>query len=1204
LTTHVLPSAEAACSGEPRNARGTATGEPALERLAPRVARVPAPVAGQVRTLPDCHGSGDALLLAALAQREVDRARAIAIVTAGAPDAQRLADEIRWFAPRLRVVLLPDWETLPYDAFSPHQDLISERLSTLYALQRGDCDVLLVPTGTALHRLAPPSFLASHTFFFHKGQRLDEPRLRSQLTLAGYEHVSQVVHPGEYCVRGGLIDLYPMGSALPYRLDLFGDEIESIRTFDPDNQRSLYPIERVRLLPGREFPMDEAARTAFRSRWRERFEGDPSKSTVYRDVGNGIAPAGIEYWLPLFHDRTATLFDYLPGEALVVSHGDVDAAARRFADEAGQRYRFLSHDPERPLLRPDELFIDATQFFVEARRFGRWAIARDRTVAAPAARDDAAASTRDAAAQPAGERTCFAAPLPDVSVNRRADNPVERLVAFVNGSATRKLVVAESPGRRETLAQLLAEHGLPLPAVDDWAGFVDGDAPVALAVGPLHDGFAVADAGFAVLTEAELFVGTVRRTRRGLRESQTDIDAIIRDLSELKIGDPVVHAQHGIGRYEGLATMDLGDGPTEFLHLTYANQATLYVPVSQLHVIGRYSGASPEDAPLHQLGSDQWEKARTRAARRARDAAAELLNLYARRAARTGHAFGFAAHDYEAFADGFAFEETPDQLAAIHAVIQDMVSGKPMDRLVCGDVGFGKTEVALRAAWVAVADGRQVAILTPTTLLAEQHFQTFSDRFADLPVKLVELSRFRSAKETKAAIADIGAGRVDIVIGTHKLLSADVKFPRLGLVIIDEEHRFGVRQKEALKALRAEVDVLTLTATPIPRTLAMSLEGIRDFSVIATAPQKRLAIKTFVRRESDGAIREALLRELKRGGQAYFLHNEVETIENRRARLAELVPEARIATAHGQMPERELERVMRDFHQQRFNVLLCTTIIETGIDVPTANTIVIHRADRFGLAQLHQLRGRVGRSHHQAYAYLLIPDESAITRDAGKRLEAIQAMEELGSGFYLAMHDLEIRGAGEVLGESQSGDMQEVGFALYTEMLNEAVRALKAGREPDLSAPLAATTEIKLHVPALLPDDYCHDVHERLTLYKRMANCATREALDTLREELVDRFGKLPDAARALFETHRLRIASQPLGIARIDAASEAIVLQFVPDPPIDPAAIIRFIQSRRDAKLSGQDRLRFAVSTPDLATRLQRIGEILAGLGGKAATS
>jgi transcription-repair coupling factor (superfamily II helicase) len=1161
-----------------------------MAALDAQLAPFPAPAAQQVRALPDCRGSADALLLAALARREAARGHTLAVVSAAAPDAQRLSEEMRWFAPGLRVLLLPDWETLPYDAFSPHQDLVSERLSTLYALQRGDCDVLLVPAGTALHRLAPPGFLASHTFFFHKGQRLDEAQLRSQLTLAGYEHVSQVVHPGEYCVRGGLIDLYPMGAPLPYRLDLFGDEIESIRTFDPDNQRSLYPIERVRLLPGREFPMDEAARTAFRSRWRERFEGDPSRTAIYRDIGNGIAPAGIEYWLPLFHEQTATLFDYLPAGAIVVSHGDVEAAARRFADEAAQRHRFLSHDPERPLLRPGELFIDAQQFFVAARRFGRWSLAR------------ADAATPASPAGDAQRHPSFGAALPDVAVNRRADNPVERLAAFLGKPALRKLVVAESPGRRETLAQLLAEHGAPLPALEDWSGFVASDLPAALAVGPLHDGFALPQAGIAVITEAELFAGTVRRTRRGLRESPTDVDAMIRDLSELKIGDPVVHAQHGIGRYEGLATMDLGDGPTEFLHLTYANQATLYVPVSQLHVIGRYSGASPEDAPLHPLGSDQWEKARTRAARRARDAAAELLNLYARRAARTGHAFGFGAHDYEAFADGFPFEETPDQLAAIHAVIQDMVSGKPMDRLVCGDVGFGKTEVALRAAYVAIADGRQVALLAPTTLLAEQHFQTFSDRFAELPVRLVELSRFRSAKETKTAIADINAGRIDIVIGTHKLLSREVKFPRLGLVIIDEEHRFGVRQKEALKALRAEVDVLTLTATPIPRTLAMSLEGIRDFSVIATAPQKRLAIKTFVRRESDGTIREALLRELKRGGQAYFLHNEVETIENRRARLAELVPEARIGIAHGQMPERELERVMRDFHQQRFNVLLCTTIIETGIDVPTANTIVIHRADRFGLAQLHQLRGRVGRSHHQAYAYLLIPDESAITRDATKRLEAIQAMEELGAGFYLAMHDLEIRGAGEVLGESQSGDMQEVGFALYTEMLNEAVRALKSGREPDLSAPLAATTEIKLHVPALLPTDYCPDVHERLALYKRMAHCATREALEALREELVDRFGKLPEAAHALLETHRLRIASQPLGIARIDAAAESIVVQFVPEPPIEPAAIIRFIQSRRDARLAGPDRLRFTLATPDLAARVKRVGEILVGLSGKAA--
>jgi len=1155
-------------------------------------------------------GSADALLVAHLARAArsgTSAASTLVVVTAGATDAQRLADEILFFDSALAVRLLPDWETLPYDNFSPHQDLISERLDTLYTLQQGLCDVLVVAATTALHRLAPPSFLASHTFFFDKGQRLDERGLRAQLALAGYEHVTQVVKPGEFSVRGGLIDLFPMGAQLPYRLDLFGDEIESIRTFDPDTQRSLYPIERVRLLPGREFPMDEAARTAFRGRWRERFEGDPSRSTLYRDVGNGIASAGIEYWLPLFFETTATLFDYLPQGSLLLTHGDVDGAARRFTQDTAQRHRFLAHDVERPLLRPDELFLSSEAFFATAARFGRWSLARAPSGPAQPAVADASVpreSEAQAAAEPtASRREALAGPLPDLSVNRRADRPLALLDRYLRESPLRKLIVAESPGRRETLAQLFAEHrllddgGATIPQLDDWGAFLASPHDIALGVAPLHDGFELPAAGIAIVTEAELFAGVVRRSARGRRESQTNVDAIIRDLSELKVGDPVVHAQHGIGRYEGLVSLDLGDGATEFLHLTYAGQATLYVPVSQLHVIGRYSGASPEDAPLHQLGSGQWEKARRKAAQQARDSAAELLNLYARRAARQGHKFRFSPHDYEAFAEGFGFEETPDQLAAIHAVVQDMVDGRPMDRLVCGDVGFGKTEVALRAAFVAVADGKQVAVLAPTTLLAEQHVQTFSDRFASLPVRIAELSRFRSAKEIRAAVQGINEGKVDIVIGTHKLLSSDVKFARLGLVVIDEEHRFGVRQKEALKSLRAEVDVLTLTATPIPRTLAMSLEGIRDFSVIATAPQRRLAIKTFVRRESDGTIREALLRELKRGGQAYFLHNEVETIENRRQMLEKLVPEARIAVAHGQMPERELERVMREFHQQRFNVLLCTTIIETGIDVPTANTIVIHRADRFGLAQLHQLRGRVGRSHHQAYAYLMIPDESAITKDATKRLEAIQMMEELGSGFYLAMHDLEIRGAGEVLGESQSGGMQEVGFALYNEMLEEAVRALKAGREPDLSAPLAATTEINLHLPALLPSDYCADVHERLTLYKRLANCTTLDALSGMQEELIDRFGRLPDAARALIETHRLRILSQPLGIQKIDASGEAIAIQFVPRPPIEPERIIRLIQGRKDARLAGQDRLRFALATPDLASRVQRLREILKAL-------
>jgi len=1195
-----------------------------LDEIIDKAIQVPRP--GTSFALPALAGSSDSLLVARLAGRSGTGAgvtrRTLAVVAAAAPDAQRLAEEVAYFDPGLAVRLLPDWETLPYDSFSPHQDLISERLDTLFTLQQGRCDVLIVAATTALHRFAPPAFLASHTFFFDKGQRLDEAGLRAQLALAGYEHVTQVVKPGEFSVRGGLIDLFPMGASLPYRLDLFGDEVESIRTFDPDTQRSLYPIERVRLLPGREFPMDDAARTAFRGRWRERFEGDPSRSAIYRDVGNGIASAGIEYWLALFFDDTATLFDYLPPGSLLLTHGDVDAAARRFTHDTAQRHKFLAHDIERPLLRPDEMFLSAEQFFAACAGFGRWSVARAaQGDAPPAASPDTATQEPSpqspaqaqqpqpeppqSAAQPQqpARRPPLATRLPELSVDRRADNPLAALERYLVESPLRKLIVTESPGRRETLAQMFAEYrllgdgGATLPQTDDWRAFVEGGDEIALGVGPLHDGFEFAQAGLAVVTEAELFAGVVRRASRGRRESQTDVDAIIRDLSELKVGDPVVHAQHGIGRYEGLLSLDLGEGATEFLHLTYANQATLYVPVSQLHLIGRYSGASPEDAPLHQLGTGQWEKARRRAAQQARDSAAELLNLYARRAARQGHAFRFAAHDYEAFAEGFGFEETPDQLAAIHAVVQDMVSGRPMDRLVCGDVGFGKTEVALRAAFVAVADGKQVAILAPTTLLAEQHMQTFSDRFSNLPVRIAELSRFRSAKEVKAAVEGIRSGAIDIVIGTHKLLSSEVKFPRLGLVILDEEHRFGVRQKEALKSLRAEVDVLTLTATPIPRTLAMSLEGIRDFSVIATAPQRRLAIKTFVRRESDGTIREALLRELKRGGQVYFLHNEVETIRNRREMLEKLVPEARIVVAHGQMPERELERVMRDFHQQRFNLLLCTTIIETGIDVPTANTIVMHRADRFGLAQLHQLRGRVGRSHHQAYAYLLIPDETAITKDATKRLEAIQSMEELGSGFYLAMHDLEIRGAGEVLGESQSGGMQEVGFALYNEMLAEAVRALKAGHEPDLSAPLAATTEINLHLPALLPSDYCADVHERLTLYKRLANCATLDALSGMQEELIDRFGRLPDAARALIETHRLRILSRPLGIQKIDASGEAIAIQFVPRPPIEPERIIRLIQSRKDARLAGQDRLRFTLATADLAERVQKIREIVRAL-------
>jgi transcription-repair coupling factor (superfamily II helicase) len=1166
------------------------------------------PTAGAVLTLAGTKGSSDALLISEIVQRQ--QGKLVLLLTSEAAAAQRLLDEIKFFAPSLRCFLLPDWETLPYDSMSPHQDLVSERLDTLYGLQSRKADLVIAPMTTALTRVAQPSFLASNTFFFDKGQKLDEALLRSQLALAGYEHVSQVVKPGEFCVRGGLIDLFPMGAVLPLRLDLFGDEVESIRTFDPDNQRSIYPVEQVRMLPGREFPFDETARSAFRNRWRERFEGDPSKVSIYKDVGSGISSQGIEYYLPLFFDQCASLFDYLPSDALIVSHGALEEQGSRFIHDAEQRYKFLSHDSERPILRPDELFLTVEQLFSACKSFGRYAIraSEPKSVNVPNVTNVTNVTNSPVNnASVSKDITQLATDPGTVVVNRRAENPLAALegLLFRHLDASppiKTILIAETPGRRETLLQLFSDHGLAekihLPsALDSWDLAVSDDSLFVITVGPLHDGFSIVSTGLTVITETELFAGSGRSAGRGKREAQTNVDAIIRDLSELKLGDPVVHTQHGIGRYEGLITLDLGDGPAEFLHLVYAGDAVLYVPVAQLHVIGRYSGASPENAPLHQLGSGQWEKAKRKAAEKARDTAAELLNLYARRALRQGHAFKFKASDYEMFADGFGFDETPDQLAAVHHVVQDMISDKPMDRLICGDVGFGKTEVALRAAFIAIADGKQVAVLAPTTLLAEQHFRTFSNRFADWPVRIAELSRFKSAKEIKASIEELNNGKIDIVIGTHKLLSADVKFSNLGLVIIDEEHRFGVRQKEALKNLRAEVDLLALTATPIPRTLAMSMEGIRDFSVIATAPQKRLAIKTFVRKESADTIRESMLRELKRGGQVYFLHNEVETIENRRQMLAALVPEASIAIAHGQMPERELEKVMRDFNQQRFNVLLCTTIIETGIDVATANTIVMHRADKFGLAQLHQLRGRVGRSHHQAYAYLLVPDEEGISKDARKRLDAIQSMEELGSGFFLAMHDLEIRGAGEVLGDSQSGEMQEIGFTLYTDMLNLAVREMKAGRQPDLTAPLGITTEINLHCAALLPTDYCGDVHERLTLYKRLANVQTEDHLMEMQEELIDRFGKLPDAARALIETHRLRLQCVSLGITKLDAAENAIVLLFCASPPVPPEAIIRLIQSRKDAKLAGQDRLRITVASTDLSSRLMKIREILSPL-------
>ncbi len=1133
-------------------------------------------------------GSAESLFAACWAEQQAQRLRTKnadgqhkgALTLAIADSAgryQRLLQEVNAWQPGLRVAGLGDWETLAYEAFSPHQDLISERLNSLYLAITGQLDLLIVAAPTALQRLPPTHYLAANTFFFRTGQSLSVDRLRQQLQTAGYSPVGQVFSPSEYAIRGGLIDLYPMGSSLPYRIELFDDEIASIRVFDPESQRSVHPVREVRILPGREYPRDAESASRLRSRWRETFEGDPSRCSLYRDAGNGLFGPGIEYYLPLLFDELADLTAYLHPEAQILLVGDVQSSFEQTFSEVKTRWEFLRHDIERPVLAP-EIILQPVHLFNQA--LGGWG-------------QTLLSDKRD---QP------IARLAPDVRADRQATPVLGRLQHAISAAAEQgclTVVSVDTEGRRETLAEMLHDSDITfqrcelneLPALLSRKNQTLQQilhSGCLLTVSPLHQGFESQALGLVLITEFELFADLQRRQRHGQRAKQTNVDTIIRDLSELKLNDPVVHLQHGVGRYQGLINMDLGDGPNEFLHLVYAENAVLYVPVAQLHLISRYSGSDPDSAPLHRLGGGQWEKAKSKAAKQAKDTAAELLNLYARRAARQGHAFAFQASDYERFADGFGFEETPDQLAAIHAVVQDMISGKPMDRLVCGDVGFGKTEVALRAAFVAVMDGKQVAVLCPTTLLAEQHFQTFKDRFAAWPVKLAELSRFKSGKEVNESLEELAKGRIDIVIGTHQLLSARTKFQRLGLIIIDEEHRFGVRQKEVLKSLRAEVDVLTLTATPIPRTLAMSMEGIRDFSIIATAPQKRLAIKTMVRQDSDGTVREALLRELRRGGQAYVLHNQVETIQHRLEMLQALLPEARIGVAHGQLPERELEQVMRDFHQQRINVLLCTTIIETGIDVPTANTIVIYRADRFGLAQLHQLRGRVGRSHHQAYAYLLVPDEESITRDAKKRLEAITSMEELGSGFFLAMHDLEIRGAGEVLGDSQSGNMTEVGFQLYADMLQEAVNALKAGREPDLDMPVTTVTEIQLHLPALLPEDYCHDIRERLSLYKRMASAETQEDLSDLQEELIDRFGKLPEPAKALLETHRLRLRCKDWNVIKVDAGPERVAVQFGPHASVNPAKVIKLIQTDSRYRLQGNDRLRADIASTQLPERLQ----------------
>ncbi|HFC8513915.1 TPA: transcription-repair coupling factor [Neisseria lactamica] len=1121
------------------------------------------------------------------------------VLTQDAEQALRLQTAWRFFRPHDTAVFLPDWETLPYERFSPHQDLVSERLSALWQIKSGAADVLFVPVATAMQKLPPVPFLTGRTFWLKTGQTLDIGRLKSDLVDAGYNHVSHVVAAGEFAVRGGIVDLFPMGSEMPYRIDLFDDEIDSIKTFDTETQRTISPVSEIRLLPAHEFPTDSEAQKIFRSRFREEVDGNPNDAAVYKAVSNGHFGAGVEYYLPLFFENELeTLFDYIGEDALFVSLGDVHAEANRFWSDVKSRYAMAQGDETYPPLLPQHLYLSADVFAGRLKNYGQ--VLPD-------------VSGKEHA-------------LPDLAVNRQSDEPLQALKDFQTAFEGRILLCAESLGRRETMLGFLQQNGLKAKPVSDWQGFLSAHEPLMITVAPLAYGFKLgglqspnqqqaapaserenwgeskavaAQSTIAVITESDLYQYVARSRAHNRRKKHAAIsDGLLRDLAEINIGDPVVHEEHGIGRYMGLVTMDLGGETNEMMLLEYAGEAQLYVPVSQLHLISRYSGQAHENVALHKLGSGAWNKAKRKAAEKARDTAAELLNLYARRAAQSGHKFEINELDYQAFADGFGYEETEDQAAAIAAVIKDLTQAKPMDRLVCGDVGFGKTEVALRAAFVAVMGGKQVAVLAPTTLLVEQHAQNFADRFADFPVKVAGLSRFNNSKATKAALEGMADGTVDIVIGTHKLVQDDIKFKNLGLVIIDEEHRFGVRQKEQLKRLCANVDILTMTATPIPRTLSMALEGLRDFSLITTAPSRRLAVKTFVKPFSEGSVREAVLRELKRGGQVFFLHNEVDTIENMRERLETLLPEARIGVAHGQLRERELEQVMRDFLQQRFNVLLCSTIIETGIDIHNANTIIINRADKFGLAQLHQLRGRVGRSHHQAYAYLLTPEY--ITKDAEKRLDAIAAADELGAGFTLAMQDLEIRGAGEILGEGQSGEMMQVGFTLYTEMLKQAVRDLKKGRQPDLDAPLGITTEIKLHSPALLPESYCPDIHERLVLYKRLAVCETVQQINAIHEELVDRFGLPEQPVKTLIESHHLRLAAKELGIDAIDAAGEAVTVTFGKHHCIDPTEIILLIQTDKKYRPAGADKLRFAAEMENIEVRINTVKTVLKTLQSK----
>lgn len=1087
---------------------------------------------------------------------------------------QQYVDEISFFFSEANILQFPDWETLPYDRFSPYQDIISDRLATLADLPEQTHGLLVVSANSLMHKVVPREWMAGQAFNLAIGEKFEIDKFQQRLVQSGYVHVPQVMDHGDFAIRGSIIDVFPMGASKPFRIDLFDDEIETLRIFDTETQRSTESINQIRLLPARETPLDEDSVNRFRRNWRLTFDGLATNCSTFNDVSEGIASPGIEYYLPLFFHELGTLFDYLPVNTTCIVDEDVGGAAQIFNDSIAERYEQLRHDIESPIVSPEKLFLD-------------WAVVDKYREALP----NIDISGIDFGESKKSVRFATHAPV-RIPVDAKLERPMAHVVDFVANRQGRVLFVAESRGRRETLFELLSGNQLKPKLYEQWSDFILDSSRIGLIHAPLAQGVSIDEPDITIVCENQLF-GERAQQRRRRRRTNVDQEAVVRNLAELEIGAPIVHEEHGVGRFLGLEVLEVGGAACELIKLEYADGDKLYVPVSSLDLISRYSGGNPEHAPLHKLGSGQWEKAKKKATEKIRDVAAELLEIYARRAARVGYQYQIDRDPYDAFAQAFPFEETPDQQGAIEAVIDDMQKPQPMDRLVCGDVGFGKTEVAMRAAFIAVNNGKQVGVLVPTTLLAQQHFQTFSDRFADLAINVEQLSRFKSAKETKSIQDGLSSGRVDVVIGTHKLLSQDIKFNNLGLLIIDEEHRFGVRQKEKIKALRSEVDILTLTATPIPRTLNLALSGTRELSIIATPPSKRLAIKTFLREWSDLLLREAIVREISRGGQVYFVHNDVETIEKTAQKITKIVPEARVAFAHGQMREKNLEAVMLDFYHRRFNVLICTTIIETGIDVPNANTIIINRADKFGLAQLYQLRGRVGRSHHRAYAYLIVPDRKSISADAVKRLEAIESLEDLGVGFTLATHDMEIRGAGEILGDEQSGHIQEIGYGLYAELLNRAVRALKSGEQPVLDRPLDHGAEIELHIPSLLPEDYLPDVHARLVLYKRISSAENDEELAVLKEEIIDRFGDITEPVENLFRVARYKLRAQKIGIRKLDFGRKGGRIDFSSQPNINTDGLISLLQENLGYRMDGESCLRVRTEMPDAESRFDKLEEL-----------